>query len=67
MNISIQIEEATLEKLKRLKEELKASSYDDLINVLIDKAQDVPKSMFGIDKGKLTKFSEEDRIAFREY
>ncbi len=67
MTTSIQITENTLEKLKKLKDEMKISSYDDLINALINKAQITRESMFGIDKGKLKRFSEEDRIDFREY
>ncbi len=67
MNTTIQITKDTLEKLKRLKKTIKASTYDDLINELIKKAQNIPDTMFGIDKGKLKKFSKEDRIAFREY
>ncbi len=67
MNTSIQITKDTLEKLKRLKEIIKASTYDDLINKLINKAQNIPDTMFGIDKGKIKKISKEDRIAFREY
>ena len=56
-----------MEKLKRLKKVLKASTYDDLIKDLIKKSQDIPDSMFGIDKGKLKRFSKEERIDFREY
>ena len=67
MNTSIQITKETLEKLKRLKKVIKASTYDELINKLINKAQNIPDTMFGIDKGKIKKFSKEDRIAFREY
>ncbi len=67
MNTSIQITKETLEKLKRLKKVIKASTYDELINKLINKAQNIPDTMFGIDNGKIKKFSKEDRIAFREY
>jgi len=67
MNTSIQITKETLEKLKRLKKIVKASTYDDLINDLINRAHNIPDSMFSIDKGRIRKFSKEDRIAFREY
>ena len=66
MNTTIQIKQSTLEKLKKLKGLKNLSSYDDLINKLIEEAIDIPKSMFGIDKGKLKKFSEEDRLEFRK-
>lgn len=67
MNISIQITKETLEKLKRLKIMLNASTYDDLINDLINKAYNIPDTMFGIDKGRIKKFSKGDKINFREY
>lgn len=67
MNTTIQIKQSTLEKLKKLKGLRKLSSYDDLINGLIEEALDLPKSMFGIDKGKLKKFNKDDRLEFRKY
>lgn len=67
MNTSIQITRDTLEKLKRLKKVTKLPTYDDLINDLINRAQNIPDSMFGIDKGKISKFSKGERIEFREY
>ena len=66
MNTTIQIKESTLEKLKRLKEIQKVSTYDELLNKLIEIVYDIPESMFGIDKDKLGKFSESDRLEFRE-
>ena len=67
MNTTIQITKITLGKLKKLKELMNLSSYDDLINELIAKAHNLPESMFGIDKGKVKKFLREDRLEFREY
>lgn len=67
MNTTIQINKITLEKLKKLKEFMNISTYDELINELITKAQDLPDSMFGIDKDKIKKFSREDRLELREY
>jgi len=67
MNTTIQITRITLEKLKKLKELMNFLSYDELINELIKKAQNLPDSMFGIDKGKIKKFSREDRLELREY
>ena len=66
MNTTIQIKASTLEKLKRLKEIQKISTYDELLNKLIEIVYDIPESMFGIDKDKLSKFSESDRLEFRE-
>ena len=67
MKTTIQITKITLEKLKKLKELMNFLSYDELINELIKKAQNLPDSMFGIDKGKIKKFSREDRLELREY
>jgi hypothetical protein len=67
MNTSIQISKKTLKKLKQLKKVYNSPTYDDLINNLIKKAEDIPDSKFGIDKSKLNEFKREDRIAFREY
>lgn len=67
MNTTIQIKQNTLERLKKLKELRNFASYDELINILIEEAMDIPKTMFGIDKGKLKKFSKEDRLEFRNY
>jgi len=67
MNTSIQITKDTLEKLKRLKKIVNATTYDDLINELIKRAQKIPDTMFGIDKGKITRFSKGDRLNFREF
>ena len=53
MKTTIQITKITLEKLKKLKELMNFLSYDELINELITKAQNLPDSMFGIDKGKI--------------
>jgi hypothetical protein len=67
MKTTIQVKQSTLEKLKRLKEIKKISNYDDLINKLIEEVNNLPESMFGIDKGKLKEFKESDRFEFREY
>ena len=67
MNTTIQIKQSTLKKLKRIKESRNLTSYDDLINLLIEEANDLPKSMFGIDKGKLKRFNKSDRVDFRKY
>jgi len=66
MNPTIQLKTETLEKLKRIKESRNISSYDELINILIKKTEDLPQSMFGLDKNKITKFKEKNRFEFRE-
>ena len=67
MNPIIQIKQYTLDRLENLKELRNFISYDELLNELIEEVMNIPKSMFGIDKGKLKKFSKEDRLEFRNY
>ncbi len=67
MNTTIQVKTETLEKLKRIKESRNLLSYDELINILINEAANLPQSMFGIDKNKIKKFMDSDRFEFREF
>ncbi|MHA1729885.1 MAG: hypothetical protein ACTSWY_14320 [Promethearchaeota archaeon] len=66
-NTTIQIKKSTLRKLKKLKTQKNTPNYDELINILIEEAMNIPNSMFGIDKGKLKHFNNEDRFEFRKY
>jgi predicted CopG family antitoxin len=50
MTKTIALSEATWEKLKRIKEIERASTFPEVIEKLIQKTSDMPKSMFGIDK-----------------
>lgn len=49
---TIAITEQTWEKLKHIRETDNLENFNKLIEELIKKAENVPKSMFGIDKGK---------------
>jgi len=49
---TIALTETTWEKLKHIREQEKLDNFNQLIEVLIKKSERVPKSMFGIDKGK---------------
>ncbi len=40
-------------------------SYDEVIEWLLREKAEVPKDMFGIDRGKISKFTEEDRLEDR--
>lgn len=60
---TIAVKETTVEKLKRLMKARHAESLDQTINSLIETAENVPASMFGLDKRKhvhLTKFEHEE-------
>ena len=47
---TIAVKETTASKLKRLMKERHAESLDQTINSLIESAEGVPRSMFGVDK-----------------
>lgn len=66
MNPTIQLKTETLEKLKIIKESRNISSYDELVNILIKKTEDLPQSMFDLNKNKITKFKWKNRFEFRE-
>lgn len=50
---------ALLEKVKRM---LKKKSYDEVIRYALERLFGVPDDMFGIDKGRISEFTEEDRL-----
>ncbi|MHB8568313.1 MAG: hypothetical protein ACYC7D_07400 [Nitrososphaerales archaeon] len=50
MTTTIAVKETTLEKLKRLMDSRHTKSLDQTINSLIESAENVPSSMFGVDK-----------------
>jgi hypothetical protein len=49
-----------------LKKRLGLRSYDEVIERLLEEKVGVPSDMFGIDKGRITKFTEEDRLEDRD-
>lgn len=62
---SIAVKHETKELLDKAKRLLKKKSYDEVIKEAINVLLNVPDSLFGIDKGKITEFREEDRL-FRD-
>jgi len=63
---SIQVKRRNLRLLEVLKKRMKAKSYDDIIAALLSEKLGIKDSMFGIDKGKISKFTEEDRLEDRD-
>jgi predicted CopG family antitoxin len=61
----VQVAEKTLQVLSKLKEEMGAKSYDEVIKVLISERKKVPRSMFGSNR-KLNPLSEKDEAEFPE-
>ena len=63
LTTTIAVKETTVEKLKRLMKTRHTESLDQTINSLIESAEGVPSSMFGVDKQKhitLTKHEHEE-------
>ena len=62
---TVQVAEKTLQMLNKLKEEMRARSYDQVIRALISERKKIPCSMFGSNR-KLKPFSGEDKAEFHE-
>jgi predicted CopG family antitoxin len=56
MPTTIQLKKSTLNKLKKLKHEKKANSYDEVIEDLIKHELNLPDTLFGFMKGKTQSF-----------
>ncbi len=63
MATSIQVTSKTLKRLKKVKEELKAKTYEEVIDKILDKKFEIPTSLFGACPW-MTPFTEEDRFDF---
>lgn len=66
MVTTIQVKEKNLKLLEELKRATRARSYDEVLGKLLEEKLKVPESMFGVDCGKLTPFTEADRVEARE-
>ena len=49
---TVALNEGTWEKLKQVRERENLGNFNEAVEVLLKKSEKVPKSMFGIDKGK---------------
>ncbi|ACP37416.1 hypothetical protein [Saccharolobus islandicus] len=64
--VTIKVSENILNMLKKLKEENNFSSMDETIAYLIKLYREEKlRRVFGIDKGRITPFSKDDRIEAR--
>ncbi len=62
----IRVKKETLFLLKGIKEKISARSMDEVIRYLIRfKRESALREVFGIDKGRITPFTEEDRLEDR--
>lgn len=65
MTTTIAVKESTRDKLRRIMKEEGAQSLDQTINSLMEKAERVPKSMFGADRSKDIRLSESEHEEFQ--
>jgi len=63
---TIQIKRRNLRLLESLKVNMDARSYDEVIERLVAEKISVPDDMFGVDKGKMSRFTEKDRLEDRD-
>ncbi len=68
ISTTIRVSKKTLKLLDQLKEKFNASSYEEVILKLITEYRKwIIETNFGIDRGRITSFTEEDRGEDREY
>jgi len=63
---TIQVKRRNLRLLETLKKRMGAKSYDEVIERLLEEKVGFPRDMFGVDKDKISKFTEEDRLEDRD-
>ena len=66
MATTIQIRESTKQMLEQLKEAENKPTFDDVIVELAKNKLNVPTSLFGKGKGKISSFKREDRMVLHE-
>jgi hypothetical protein len=62
---TVAVKESTLQRLKTIMREEKEASLDQTINLLIQRAEGMPKSMFGVDKSSDIHLTEEEHGEFQ--
>lgn len=50
MPTTIALDDHTRQRLQRLKERWGLKSYDEVVTRLLEEAEDLPESMFGVDR-----------------
>jgi len=66
MATTVQISESTKQMLEKIKQTENLFTFDDVITELAKDKLNVPKSIFGKGKGKISKFKKEDRLKLHE-
>ncbi len=65
MSTTIQVKRHTLRLLERVKRSMNLPSYDEVIRRLLQGELMLKRDMFGVDKGKISRFTEKDRMEDR--
>lgn len=66
MATTIQVKERTIRLLDALKRATGARSYDEALLVLLEERFKLRGEMFGVDRGRISCFREEERLEDRE-
>jgi hypothetical protein len=62
MSTTIQIKKKNRKLLDLLKKNLNAETYDEVIEKLLSSRLGLASDMFGVDRGKISRFTEKDRL-----
>ena len=55
-----------LRLLEALKKRMGLKSYDEVIERLLEEKAGIPSDMFGVDKSRVSRFTEKDRLEDRD-
>ena len=66
MSTTVLVKKETLKLLEKAKKVFGMRTYDEVIRFAVEKLFGVPDDMFGVDKGKISEFKEEDRLFMDE-
>ncbi|MEM2981339.1 MAG: VapB-type antitoxin [Thermoproteota archaeon] len=66
MTSTIQVKRRNLRLLEALKKRMGVKSYDEVIERLLEEKASIPADMFGVDKGRISRFTEKDRLEDRD-
>lgn len=66
MATTVQVKDDTMRLLDALKEASEAKSYDEALRMLLAEKFGLPAQMFGVDRGKVSSFKEEERVEDRD-
>jgi len=59
---TVYVKKETIKLLEKAKRILGAKSFDEVIRKSVEAYLKIPDDLFGIDKGKIPPFTEEDRL-----